>query len=127
MNYGAMPSCQALPHRITSASGEAAARWICVHHVERRPPVAPRSRVSGWQADREVGSRQQEGDEGRRHVADCEGDRGSRIGRPAVKIRSVTHNNRKKVFDVRVSTKTLVFPFAKADPVPTMRNPIVNL
>jgi hypothetical protein len=44
-----------------------------------------------------------------------------------VKIRSVAHNNRKKVFDVHTSTKTLVFPFAKADPVPTIRDPIVNL
>jgi Cro/C1-type HTH DNA-binding domain len=44
-----------------------------------------------------------------------------------VKIRSVAHNNRKKVFAVRTSTKTLVFPFAKADPVPTIQDPIVKL
>jgi len=44
-----------------------------------------------------------------------------------VKIRSVTHNNRKKVFNVRTSTKMLVFPFAKADPMPTVQDPVLNL
>jgi hypothetical protein len=44
-----------------------------------------------------------------------------------VKIRSVAHNNRKKVFELRTPTKTLVFPFSKADPVPTMRDPITKL
>jgi len=37
------------------------------------------------------------------------------------------HNNRKKAFAVRTSTKTFVFPFAKADPVPTIRDPIVKV
>jgi hypothetical protein len=41
-----------------------------------------------------------------------------------VKIRSVRHNNRRKVFDVRTSTKTLVFPFSKAEPIPTIQDPI---
>jgi hypothetical protein len=36
-----------------------------------------------------------------------------------VKIRSVRHNNRKKVFEVGTSTKKLVFPFSKATPTPT--------
>ena len=31
-----------------------------------------------------------------------------------MKIRSVRHNNRKKVFEVGTSTKKLVFPFSKA-------------
>jgi hypothetical protein len=44
-----------------------------------------------------------------------------------VKIRSVTHNNRKKAFDVRTSTKRLVFPFSKADPTPTIQDPITKL
>ena len=44
-----------------------------------------------------------------------------------MKIRSVTHNNRKKVFEVRTSTKTLPFPFSKADPAPTVRDPIAAL
>ena len=30
-----------------------------------------------------------------------------------MKIRSVRHNNRKKVFEIGTSTKTLVFPFSK--------------
>jgi hypothetical protein len=44
-----------------------------------------------------------------------------------VRIRSVVHNNRRKVFNVRTSTKTLVFPFSKADPVPTIQDPIAKL
>lgn len=44
-----------------------------------------------------------------------------------MKIRSVTHNNRKKVFEVRTSTKGLVFPFSEADPRPTIQDPIVQL
>ncbi|HWW84486.1 MAG TPA: helix-turn-helix transcriptional regulator [Vicinamibacterales bacterium] len=44
-----------------------------------------------------------------------------------MKIRSVTHNNRKKAFDVRTSTKRLVFPFSKADPTPTIQDPITKL
>lgn len=44
-----------------------------------------------------------------------------------MKIRSVSHNNRKKVFEVRTSTKTLMFPFSKADPTPTMDDPITTL
>ena len=40
-----------------------------------------------------------------------------------MKIRSVRHNNRKKVFEVGTSTKKLVFPFSKATPTPTIRRP----
>ena len=41
-----------------------------------------------------------------------------------MRIRSVKHNNRKKVFEVRVSGKALAFPYAKADPNPTPDNPV---
>ena len=44
-----------------------------------------------------------------------------------MKIRSVRHNNRKKVFEVRTSTRTLVFPFSKADPIPTTEDPVMEL
>jgi Cro/C1-type HTH DNA-binding domain len=44
-----------------------------------------------------------------------------------VKIRSVRHNNRKKIIEVHTSTKTLVFPFAKAEPMPTAQDPIIEL
>ena len=44
-----------------------------------------------------------------------------------MKIRSVRHNNRKKVFEVRTSAKSLVFPFSKAEPTPTMEDPIAEL
>lgn len=44
-----------------------------------------------------------------------------------MKIRSVTHNNRKKIFEVRTAAKKLVFPFSKADPTPTIQDPITEL
>jgi Cro/C1-type HTH DNA-binding domain len=43
-----------------------------------------------------------------------------------VKIRAVTHNNRKKAFEVRASTR-MAFPFSRAEPTPTMRDPIAEL
>jgi hypothetical protein len=41
-----------------------------------------------------------------------------------VKIRTVKHNNRKKVFEIRTSTKALVLPFSQADPKPTVNDAI---
>jgi hypothetical protein len=41
-----------------------------------------------------------------------------------VKIRSVTHNNRKKTFALRTHARTLVFPYSEADPRPTAENPV---
>jgi len=42
-----------------------------------------------------------------------------------MKIRSVTHNNRRKAFEVRTAGKSLVFPYTKVDPRPSVANPIV--
>jgi hypothetical protein len=44
-----------------------------------------------------------------------------------VKIRSVGCNNRKRVFEVHTSSKSLVFPFSKADPAPTSQDAIADL
>ncbi len=44
-----------------------------------------------------------------------------------MKIRSVTRNSRKKIFEVRTSTKRFVFPFVKADPMPTSQDPVADL
>ena len=44
-----------------------------------------------------------------------------------MKIRSVRHNNRKKMFEVGTSTKKLVFPFSKAEPAPTTEDPVTDL
>ena len=44
-----------------------------------------------------------------------------------MKIRSIRHNNRKKVFEVGTSTKKLVFPFSKAEPAPAAEDPITEL
>ena len=41
-----------------------------------------------------------------------------------MKIRVVIGNNRKKAFEVKTSTRTLVFPYAKVDPQPTVYDPL---
>ena len=41
-----------------------------------------------------------------------------------MKIRTIRHNNRRKMFEVTTSTKRLVFPFAKAEPRPTTSDPV---
>lgn len=43
-----------------------------------------------------------------------------------MKIRRVSPNNRKKVFEVETPTKTLLFPYAKLDPPPTANDRIVR-
>lgn len=44
-----------------------------------------------------------------------------------MKIRSVARNNRKKAFEIRTPTKQLAFPFSKANPSPTIQDPIISL
>ena len=44
-----------------------------------------------------------------------------------MKIRSVRHNNRKKVFEISTSTKKLIFPFSKAEAAPTIQDPITEV
>jgi hypothetical protein len=44
-----------------------------------------------------------------------------------MKIKSVTRNNRVKSFEVATSRQALAFPFAKADPIPSSEDPIVEL
>ena len=44
-----------------------------------------------------------------------------------MKIRSVTHNNRKKAFAVKTSSKTFQLPFAKVAPRPSAADPIARL
>lgn len=44
-----------------------------------------------------------------------------------MRIRSVKHNNRKKVFEVRVSTRTLLFPYSKTDPGPAPEDPVTRV
>lgn len=41
-----------------------------------------------------------------------------------MKIRAVKHNNRNKTFEIRTSTKRLVFPFSQAEPTPTVEDPV---
>ena len=44
-----------------------------------------------------------------------------------MKIRSVTPNNRKKAFEVRTTTKSFVYPYAKVDPQVTDEDTIVGV
>jgi len=44
-----------------------------------------------------------------------------------MKIRSVTHNNRRKAFEVKTATKNYLFPYAKVDPPLTSDDPIVRV
>lgn len=43
-----------------------------------------------------------------------------------MKIRSVKANNRKKAFEIATYSKTLPFPYAKAEPEPTRDDPVVQ-
>lgn len=43
-----------------------------------------------------------------------------------MKIRGVRINNRRKMFEVKTSTRRLLIPFAKVDPKPTAGNPVVR-
>lgn len=44
-----------------------------------------------------------------------------------MKLRSVRHNNRKKVFEVRTGARTFLFPFAKTDPQPSASDLVVRV
>lgn len=44
-----------------------------------------------------------------------------------MKIRSVTHNNRKKAFEVKTSKRTFQLPYSKVDPQPSVADPIIQL
>lgn len=44
-----------------------------------------------------------------------------------MKIRSVTHNNRKKAFEVKTSRKTFQLPYSQVDPQPSVVDPITQL
>jgi hypothetical protein len=41
-------------------------------------------------------------------------------------IRSVTRDNRRKSFEVRLASKRLTFPYARTDPRPTADDPVVR-
>ena len=44
-----------------------------------------------------------------------------------MKVRAVKCNNRRKAFEIRTSTKRLIFPFAKIDPQPAADDPIARV
>ncbi|SRR6266705_904803 len=44
-----------------------------------------------------------------------------------MKIRSVKHNNRKKAFEIKTSSRTLQFPYSKVDLQPSSDDPIARV
>ena len=44
-----------------------------------------------------------------------------------MKIRSVTHSNRRKAFEVKTANAVLVLPYSQVEPQPTLANPIVRV
>lgn len=44
-----------------------------------------------------------------------------------MKIRSVTFNNRKKMFEVKFGSRTMMFPYSKAQPRPGAEDPIIRV
>lgn len=44
-----------------------------------------------------------------------------------MKIRSIRHYDRRKVFEIRTADRTLVFPYSKADPQPAPRDRITEV
>jgi hypothetical protein len=44
-----------------------------------------------------------------------------------MKIQSVTHNNRKRAFQVKASKKLFQLPYSKVDPQPTANDPVARL
>lgn len=44
-----------------------------------------------------------------------------------MKIHSVTHNNRKKAFQVKIPKKTFQLPYSKVDPQPSVSDPVARL
>ena len=43
------------------------------------------------------------------------------------KLRSVTHNNHKKAFEVKTSTRTFPLPYSQVEPQPTATDPITRI
>ena len=41
-----------------------------------------------------------------------------------MKIRTVQSNRRKRAFEIRTFTKSLTFPFSRADPAPSLEDPV---
>lgn len=44
-----------------------------------------------------------------------------------MKLQAVTHNNRKRAFEVKAARKTFQFPYAKVDPQPSATDPITRV
>ena len=44
-----------------------------------------------------------------------------------MRIRAVGHNNRRKLFEVRLGSSMLAFPYSKASPMPTAEDPVAQV
>jgi hypothetical protein len=74
-----------------------------------------------------MGPGQQEANERQGIASSSRLDRETCVGGLVMKIRSVTHNNRKKAFELKTSRKIFQLPYSKVDPQPTAGDPITQL
>ena len=91
------------------------------------PSAQARARLSRRRPGGEMGPRSPSGDEGCGFEAAHRADPGAGVRGLAVKIRSVSANNRKRAFEVSTTSKVFTFPFVKADPAPAPADPIVQV
>src|SRR5256712_6155208 len=71
--------------------------------------------------------RQWESDEGLDLTGDSRPHPDASSGGTPVKIRGVRINNRRKAFEVRMSSRRMLLPFAKVAPKPTATDPVVQV
>lgn len=71
-----------------------------------------------------MGCGERSADEGAAHTTASRDHRGAPRGRPALKIRRLRPNNRKKSFEIEAGPRRLAFPYALLRLRPTSENPI---
>lgn len=115
----------------SASDGEDPPRRLCLSDLGGRPSVpararpprreTPRRRVNG-----EVGPRPRTGHGRRCPGPGPEAPRGARRGGPAVRIRSVRSDPRRRAFAVSVGRAVHEFPWTQLDVVPSATDPVVD-
>src|SRR3972149_11896359 len=73
-----------------------------------------------------MGHRQLESNEGAREQKDYQAAEAANVGGPPMKIKKVLPNNRKKVFEVTVNSRPLLFPYARLRVRPDANNRVIK-
>src|SRR5438445_12899937 len=71
-----------------------------------------------------MGSRERRSHGGHGICEDSPADRRTGGGGVAMKIRSVSANNRRKVFEVRLGSRVLPYPYSRTKPQPSASDPV---